>query len=212
MIECSDVAFAYRRGEPIIDGFSYRFEPGTMTALVGPSGSGKSTLLYLCGLLLHPTTGMIKVAGTPQVDRSDAQRAGTRAREIGFVFQDASLDPTRSVIDNITESALYSGLPRVAAITRARDLMERLGVTIRATHRPGEISGGQAQRVAMCRALLNDPSIILADEPTGNLDAVNGLIVVSLLEDAAASGKTVVLATHDLTLADAAHQVIEVGP
>ena len=142
---------------------------------------------------------------------TDAARSRVRASHVGFVFQDAVLDPSRTVLDNVVEGALYTGLQRAVAVRRARDLMESVGVGMQSDRRPGEVSGGQAQRVALCRALLRCPDNLLADEPTGNLDDATGSLVLDLLFDAAAGGKTVVIATHDHSIADRADVVVAVG-
>ena len=168
-----------------------------MTALTGPSGRGKSTLLYVLGLLLTPTSGAVAIGGEAASSLPDAARSRIRASRIGFVFQDAELDPTRTVIDSVLEPALYAGSRKAELVPRALELLERFGLTERAHHRPGQVSGGQAQRLAVCRALLNDPDIILADEPTGNLDRGNTDLVIGALADAADEGRVVVIATHD---------------
>ncbi len=200
MIAIEELRFGYR-GEELFSGLYWGFRPGTMTAVTGPSGSGKSTLLYLLGLFLTPQAGRVLLEGQP-VDRlPDRQRSVLRAARVGFVFQDAALDPTRTVLDNVTEGALYAGLGRPEAIRRATELLERFGVELRADHRPGEVSGGQAQRVALCRALIKWPSVILADEPTGNLDRAAAQVVLGALEEAAGEGATVVVASHDSEVA-----------
>lgn len=191
------VTFAYRQGEPIVTQWSASFPAGTVTALTGPSGSGKSTLLYLLGLMLRAQHGHVTLDGQPVDRASDADRARLRAHRFGFVFQDAALDPTRTVLDNVVETALYRREPRRRAAAAAHSLMRRFGVDVRATHRPGQISGGQAQRIALCRALLAAPPVVLADEPTGNLDPATARTVISALREHAATGATVVIASHD---------------
>jgi ABC-type lipoprotein export system ATPase subunit len=201
VIEVSGLSFGYRPAEVILDGIDWAFPPGEVTAVTGASGRGKSTLLYLVGLLLTPWTGTIRFEGEDLARRSDSTRSAFRARHIGFVFQDAALDPTRAVIDNIIESALYGPMPRRVAVGRANELMDRFGVALRADHKPGEVSGGQAQRIALCRALLASPAVILADEPTGNLDARSAQVVIdTLVELAHDENRTVVIATHDPTV------------
>lgn len=201
MISLDDVSFGYRRDETILDSISCEFDVGTMTAMTGPSGRGKSTLLYLIGLLLTPWAGMIRFDGTDVASRSDSKRSQFRASRIGFVFQDAALDPTRTISDNIVESSLYNRMGRSEAIGRASVLMERFDVGLRADHKPGEVSGGQAQRIALCRALLTEPDIVLADEPTGNLDTKTAQVVINALTNLAhTENKTVIIATHDPTV------------
>lgn len=204
------LSFGYRRGEPVITELDAAFAPGEVCAITGPSGRGKSTLLYLVGLLLTPWSGRIDLgeqAGASEL--GDDQRSRLRARHIGFVFQDAVLDPARSVLDNVAEPAVYSGLPRDEARRRGIDLLERFGVGLRADHSPGEVSGGQAQRVALCRALLNQPTLILADEPTGNLDTASAEVVVeALISSAHADGATVLIASHDERIVAACDRVL----
>ena len=204
-----DLSFAYRRGgEELFDGLTHEFSPGAVTAVTGPSGRGKSTLLYVLGLMLLPARGAVHIDGARVDDRPDAQRSAIRASRIGFVFQDAVLDPTRSVLDSVVEPALYAGARRGEVVSRARALLDQLGVGTRADHRPGEISGGQAQRVAIARALMVEPDVVLADEPTGNLDHDNAEIVLVALAAAAAAGRSVVIATHDPFVLERADTVL----
>ncbi|AEE44254.1 ABC transporter ATP-binding protein [Cellulomonas fimi] len=185
---------------PVLADVDVALEPGAVTTLSGPSGSGKSTLLYLLALLLRPASGDVVWDGRPVGRAADGERARLRASLSGFVFQDAMLDPSRTVLDNVLEPALYAGLDRRAAGRRARDLLDELGVGHRADHRPGEVSGGQAQRVALCRALVTDPPVLFCDEPTGNLDRDATEVVWAALGACADRGATVVVATHDLDL------------
>ena len=210
VLRAEGLGFRYRAGdEELFDGLSHDFAPGEVTALTGPSGRGKSTLLYLLGLLLTPSRGQVSVLGTPASGVSDAARAELRANSIGFVFQDSELDPSRRVIDSVIEPALYAGGHRAQALPKATALLEQFGLDHRADHRPGQISGGQAQRVAICRALVNDPAIVLADEPTGNLDRDNAALVLDALRHAAdQQGCTVVIATHDPFVVDRVDQVV----
>ncbi|MET7418229.1 ATP-binding cassette domain-containing protein [Dactylosporangium sp. NPDC005555] len=201
LLAASDLTFSYVAGQPVISQLDARFYRGTVTALTGVSGRGKSTLLYVLGLILHADEGHVLFNGSPANTMSDSARARLRARNFGFVFQDAALDPTRSVLDNVVETALYRGQPRRVAIARAHDLLEQFGVQLRATHKPGQISGGQAQRIALCRALLADPAVVLADEPTGNLDPVTTELVIDALKHHAANGSCVIIATHDPVIA-----------
>lgn len=212
MILVEDLTFRYRRDSDLLyGGLTRQFVPGSLTAVTGPSGSGKSTLLYLLGLLLTPTSGRVLLDGTDASGTDDANRSGLRASKLGFVFQDAALDPTRSVLDNVTEGALYAGLPRRAAQEQGRELLERFGVGIRADHLPGQISGGQAQRVALCRAMLNRPSVLLADEPTGNLDSRTSAEIMALFDELHAQGQTVVVVTHEPDIAAHCRRSIRVN-
>ena len=200
---------AHTRGPEILTDWDASFAAGEVVAVTGPSGRGKSTLLYLLGLMLKPSHGHVLINGADAAGLNDAHRARLRAGLFGFVFQDAALDATRTVLDNVVETALYRGEPREAARARARELMAQFGVELRAGHKPGQVSGGQAQRIALCRALLNDPRILLADEPTGNLDPASATIVVDAMHTQAHSGATVVVATHDPALVARCDRVIE---
>lgn len=195
-IEVQNVSFDYVRGRPVVDRWSATFSAGTMTALTGPSGRGKSTILYLLGLMLRPGAGEIAVDGQATARMNDLQRARLRAGMFGFVFQDAALDSTRTLIDNVTEPAFYRGDDRAAAAIRGRALLSRFGVDLPPGRKPGQVSGGQAQRIALCRALITDPRIILADEPTGNLDPTTSSAVVDALREHARAGAAVVVVTH----------------
>lgn len=207
-----DLVFAYRRGAPpVLDGTTLELEPGTLTTLTGSSGSGKSTLLYVLALMLRPTSGVVTWDGRAVESLPDGERSRLRATHAGFVFQDAMLDPSRSVLDNVCESAIFAGVPRAEAAAHARVLLDRFGVAHRADYRPGEISGGQAQRVALCRALLTTPDVLLGDEPTGNLDDASAQVVWDALREHAATGATVVVATHDERLAALGDRRVRLG-
>ncbi len=207
-LEARDLTFGYTPGRPVLDRWSAQFPHGAMTAVTGPSGRGKSTLLYLLGLMLRPTGGDVLVGGRPYSGAQDAVRARLRSRAFGFVFQDSALDPSRSVLDNVTETALYRGVGRRSVEPAARDLLARLGVDVSPDRKPGQVSGGQAQRIALCRALLNAPSILLADEPTGNLDPATTGVVVDALRRHAEAGATVVIVTHSREVAAACDREI----
>ncbi len=210
MLHADGVSFSYSHSsEPVIDGWSAQFPAGTTTALTGPSGRGKSTLLYLLGLMLHPTSGEIVIDGEPASSLSDRARARLRANRFGFVFQDAALDQTRSVIDNVIETALYRGARRDAAARRGEDLLKQFGVDVPPARKPGQVSGGQAQRIALCRALLSNPAILLADEPTGNLDPSTTTVVVDALRDHASTGAVVIIVTHSPDVAASCDRRIE---
>jgi len=206
-----DVNFTYPNGVQVITSFSDTFSGGQVTALTGPSGSGKSTLLYLLGLMHRQSSGEIIVDNIPTFKLGDGERARLRAHRFGFVFQDAALDPTRTVLDNVIETALYRGQPRRAAIIRAKELLAEFGVELRSNHRPGQVSGGQAQRIALCRALLADPVYILADEPTGNLDPHTRDVVVDAFRRRALAGTCVIIATHDPTVVTACDREVALG-
>jgi ABC-type lipoprotein export system ATPase subunit len=207
-IEATTLSFAYDERRPIFSGFSHTFSAGALTAVTGRSGCGKSTLLYLLGLLVRPEAGTITWDGYDVSRLRDDARSELRARSIGFVFQDALLDPARSVLANVMEGALFAGVDPAATRIRALRLLEQFDVQVPVDRRPGEISGGQAQRVALCRALVKDPSVILADEPTGNLDDESATVVSEALAVAAHDGAVVVLATHDPQLARRSDAVV----
>lgn len=209
-LQVHDLRFRYpRTTEELYDGLTHDFTPGAVTALMGPSGCGKSTLLYVLGLLLTPSSGTVAIGGADSSHLSDAQRSRLRANRIGFVFQDSELDPTRKVIDSVIEPALYAGRSRDELLPRARELLSRFGLAERAEHLPGQISGGQAQRFAICRALLNEPDIVLCDEPTGNLDPGNAeLVLQALIQAAHEDGNTVVIATHDTFVEEHSDEVV----
>lgn len=209
MLAVEGLLFAYRRGaEELFDGLSHTFRTGAVTAVTGPSGRGKSTLLYVLGLMLTPTRGQVLLDGDAVSGRGDRHRSLIRAGQIGFVFQDSALDPSRKVLDSVIEPALYAGATPRAARHHARELMKRMGVAARADHRPGEVSGGQAQRLAVCRALVTNPAVVLADEPTGNLDRTNAAEVLAALSAATDGSRTVVIATHDPFVLDHADEVL----
>lgn len=207
-LQCSNIRFKYSSGgRELFGGVSYSFGAGMMTALTGPSGSGKSTLLYILSLMLAPADGQITWHGESIADLPDAKRSRFRANHLGFVFQDSELDAFRPILDSVIEPGLYSGRKRSELVERAQALLESVGLEQIANSTPTKISGGQGQRAALCRALINDPDIILADEPTGNLDRENAIAVLHHLRGSARSGKTVVIATHDPYVIDSCDAV-----
>lgn len=205
LIEARGVCHRYRvGGDQVIAPLDHAFAPGTLTAVTGPSGSGKSTLLSVLALLLTPSGGEVRWDGRPVAALPDRERSRLRAHHVGFVFQDALLDLSQTALENVLEAAWLAGMPADEGRRAASDLMERFGVAARASHRPGEISGGQAQRIALCRALVKRPRVLVADEPTGNLDTDSANLVWDALGAAASTGATVIVATHDRVRADAA--------
>ena len=182
--------------------------PGEFVAIVGPSGSGKSTMMNILGCLDRPTAGAYRLAGTPVAELDDNGLAALRSRTIGFIFQSYNLLPRTTALDNVATPLLYQGVSRRERTARAKAALERLGLGDRMDHEPTELSGGQQQRVAIARALVTEPALILADEPTGNLDSNAGADVLGLLHDLHATGRTIVLITHDAEVAEAADRQI----
>jgi len=183
---------------------------GEFLAVVGPSGSGKSTLMNIVGCLDRPTAGRYILDGAAVEDLDDDGLAAVRSRSIGFVFQSYNLLPRTSALENVATPLAYQGVGRRERLARARAALERLGLGDRMDHEPTELSGGQQQRVAIARALVTEPALLLADEPTGNLDTASGAEVMGILRELHATGRTVVLITHDADVAEAADRQVHV--
>jgi putative ABC transport system ATP-binding protein len=183
---------------------------GDFLAIVGPSGSGKSTLMNIIGCLDRPTAGSYRLGGTPVEQLTDDDLARVRGRAIGFVFQSFNLLPRTSALENVATPLLYQGVARKERYQRAAASLQRLGLGDRMSHEPSELSGGQQQRVAIARALVGEPALILADEPTGNLDSGSGADVITLLHELNAAGTTIVLITHDAGVAENARRQVHV--
>ncbi|MEQ4726113.1 ABC transporter ATP-binding protein [Nonomuraea sp. B19D2] len=183
---------------------------GEMVSIVGPSGSGKSTLLQIAGTLDRPTSGTVRVAGYDVSTLSDSQLSALRARFIGFVFQQFHLSPSLSALDNVADGLLYTGLSRRERRERAEAALDLVGLSHRLGHRPNQLSGGQMQRVAVARAVAGRPPLLLADEPTGNLDSEAGAEVLSLFRTLNARGITIAIITHDSEVAMACPRRIRV--
>ncbi|MFQ6395004.1 ABC transporter ATP-binding protein [Nocardia sp. KC 131] len=201
MLELSDITKQYRVGEQTVralDGVSLRIETGEFTSIIGPSGSGKSTLLHLLGALDRPDSGSIRFQGEEIGSLDEERQSEFRRHRVGFIFQFFNLLPTLTAWENVAIPKLLDGTGLRKAKPRALELLDRVGLGDRAEHRPAELSGGQMQRVAVARALIMDPPLILADEPTGNLDSKTGAAILELLGDIAGSGNSVVMVTHDM--------------
>ncbi len=193
---------------PALDDVSLGVQPGEFVAIVGPSGSGKSTMMNILGCLDRPTHGTYRLAGTAVAELDDDGLARLRSRSIGFIFQSYNLLPRTTALDNVAAPLLYQGVSRAERVRRARAALERLGLGDRVDHEPTELSGGQQQRVAVARALVTEPALILADEPTGNLDSHAGADVITLLRELHRAGRTIVLITHDADVAASADRQV----
>lgn len=189
-------------------GVSFVIEQGTLVAVMGPSGSGKTTLMDILGCLSRPTSGMYRLNGVAVEDLSEGRLAEIRNKEIGFVFQNFNLLPRAAALANVELPMLYDGTPRRERLARAQEALEAVGLGDRVTHRPSEMSGGQRQRVAIARALVNKPSIVFADEPTGNLDTESGESILALFGELHRQGHTIVMVTHEREVAEHAQRIM----
>src|SRR5258706_851916 len=194
----------------VLRGITLTVSQGDFIAITGPSGSGKSTLMNIIGLLDTPTSGTYILNESDTIGLPEDHIALIRSREIGFVFQSFNLLSRASALENVVLPAIYAGMPRYEREKRARDLLEKVGLSERIHNHPNQLSGGQQQRVAIARALMNDPELILADEPTGNLDTKSGDDVMRILSELNDQGKTIVLITHEHDIAKKAQKIIHV--
>jgi len=213
VLEARDLCRRYRRGDTevtALDGPSLTLEAGSSTAVVGPSGCGKSTLLHLCGGMDRPTAGEVLLDGRSLTALDDDERTRLRRERIGFVFQFFNLLPTLTVSENIALPLLLAGRDATESVARAGEWAERVGISHRLDHAPSQLSGGEAQRAAIARAVVHEPALLIADEPTGNLDSENGARILELLEEVNhRSGAALLLATHDTAVAAAARRTVE---
>ncbi len=213
VIELAGVTKVYRKGRvevPALRGADLRIAEGEHVALVGPSGAGKSTLLYLMGLMEEPTFGRVALFGEDVSNLGDADRSRLRGRTIGFVFQAFNLIPQLKAWQNVALPLRYQRVSKREQKERALAMLERVGLAERAEHYPAELSGGEEQRVAVARAMVIRPRLVLADEPTGNLDSQSGRAVLDLLEEARSDGATLVVVTHDPAVAARAERLVRV--
>ena len=204
VLELDDVSKVYGAEPPVsaLRGVSFSVRRGELVAIVGPSGSGKSTLLHVIGTLEQPSSGAVRIGGVDAAHLDDRELSRLRAREIGFVFQQFFLAEHATVRENVADGLLYAGVPADERHRRADETLERVGLTGRAAFKPTRLSGGERQRVAIARALIGRPAVVLADEPTGNLDSTTGASIMELIRELNAAGATILMITHDAGLAD----------
>jgi len=211
VIEIHNITRDFPLGQEIIKvlkGIDLSIDKGEYVAFMGPSGSGKSTLMNLLGCLDTPTSGQYILNGNDVSKMSDDELAEIRNKEIGFVFQTFNLLPRTTALENVALPMVYAGFSKADRKARAEEVLKNVGLADRMDHKPNQLSGGQRQRVAVGRALVNKPSIILADEPTGNLDSITSLEIMNLFDEIHAAGNTVILVTHEEDVAKHAHRII----
>ncbi|HVT65698.1 MAG TPA: ABC transporter ATP-binding protein [Mycobacteriales bacterium] len=213
VLHLEDVRKTYKSGALEVEalrGVSMSISPGELVAIVGPSGSGKSTLMHILGCLDVPTSGEYRIGGEDVALMDEDKLAEVRNRRIGFVFQQFNLLPSLTALRNVELPLTYAGVAPAERKQRSLAALQRVGLADRVDHRPGELSGGQQQRVAIARALVTDPDLVLADEPTGNLDSGSSADVLSFLQELHRAGRTIVLITHDADVAGTAQRVVQI--
>ena len=214
IVDVRDLRKTYRMGDAdvhALDGVSITFDEGDYAAIMGPSGSGKSTLLNLLGCLDRPTSGSYLLGGEDVAALSDDELSDIRSRRLGFIFQSYNLIPQLTVLENIEVPLYYQGASEAESRARAKAMAELVGLSPRLSHRPSELSGGQQQRAAIARALVNQPLVLLADEPTGNLDSATGREILSLMDELNRRGRTILMVTHDDAVAQRATRVVRMA-
>jgi putative ABC transport system ATP-binding protein len=212
VLDVDDVTKSYA-GEPPVQalrGVNLSIGPGELVGIVGPSGSGKTTLLQLMGTLDRPSSGRVRVTGLDVATMADDEVTYLRATQIGFIFQQFFLAEHSTALDNVADGLLYAGIPLAERRQRALDALELVGLAERPHARPTQLSGGQRQRVAIARALIGDPAIVLADEPTGNLDQATGHAILALIDQLHQAGSTIVVITHDHAIAERMPRQVEI--
>ena len=213
MIKLTNIWKSYRMGQEdlqVLKGITLEIAEGELVAIMGPSGSGKSTLMNILGCLDRPTSGTYELAGKLVNARTDAELAAVRNRQVGFVFQTFNLLPRMNALRNVEQPLIYAGVSPRERRQRAEEALRRVGLGDRMLHKPNELSGGQRQRVSIARAIVNNPSIILADEPTGALDSRTGEEIMALFQELHQEGATVVIVTHDPEVAQHVNRVIRI--
>lgn len=213
VISAKNLCKVYDMGEVSVEalrGVDFRLDKGEFTCIMGASGSGKSTLLNIIGCLDRPSGGSYELMGRRVDSMDDNEQAGIRNRFIGFIFQTFNLLPRASALHNVELPLVYARMPRKERRERAMHVLDRVGLADRASHRPNQLSGGERQRVAIARALVTGPALLLADEPTGNLDSTTGKLILDLFKEIHRDGNTILLVTHDASVASAAGRIVRI--